>query len=61
MTDAERIEQLEADNAELRGALAAALERIAKLEKNSSNSSKPPSSDIVKDKKPYKTRKKQEA
>ena len=39
---------MEAENAELRAALAAAMERIARLEKNSGNSSKPPSSDIVK-------------
>ena len=57
MTDAERIKQMEAENAELRAALAAAMERIARLEKNSGNSSKPPSSDIVKPKKKYKDRK----
>ena len=37
----ERIRQLEQENTMLK-------ERIAQLEKNSSNSSKPPSSDIVK-------------
>jgi len=57
VTDAERIKQVEAENAELRSALAAALERIARLEKNSGNSSKPPSSDIVKPKPKYKDRK----
>ena len=37
----ERIEQLEAENAQLKA-------KVARLQKNSSNSSKPPSSDIVK-------------
>ena len=37
---------------ELESLLKAALEKIAKLEKNSSNSSNPPSSDIVKPPKP---------
>src|SRR5438067_8721198 len=49
MTAEERIRQLEAENAELRGQLAEALARIHKLEgqlaKDSHNSSKPPSSD----------------
>lgn len=47
MTDTERIKELEATIIELRAALAAALDKIARLEKNSRNSSKPPSSDIV--------------
>jgi len=49
LTDAQRIAELEAENAELRSQLAAALARIAELEAklgmNSSNSSMPPSSD----------------
>ena len=38
--------------AELEAQLKAALEKIARLKKNSNNSSKPPSSDIVKPPKP---------
>jgi len=58
MTDADRIRQLEQQVAERDAVIAELLERIAKLEKNSGNSSKPPSSDIVKPKPAYKTRKK---
>ncbi len=53
-----RLKQLEAENAELRAAFKAALELIAKLQKNLGNSSKPPSSDIVKPKPVYKQSKK---
>ena len=53
--DALRTNQLEAENAELKAALKAALELIAKLQKNSS---KPPSSDITKPKPAFKERKK---
>ena len=42
------IAKLEQRVAELEALLKAALEKIAQLEKNSANSSKPPSSDIVK-------------
>ena len=47
-----RIAELEQRVAELETLLKAALEKIAQLEKNSRNSSKPPSSDIVKPPKP---------
>ena len=57
----ERNKQLEGRVVELEALVEKLLAKIAELEgrlaKNSSNSSKPPSSDIVKDKKPYKTRK----
>jgi hypothetical protein len=43
-----RIAELEAEVAELKRLLAAALDQIARLSKNSRTSSKPPSSDIVK-------------
>jgi transposase len=48
----ERIAQQDALIAELRATVAALNAKIARLEKNSSNSSKPPSSDIVKPPKP---------
>lgn len=58
----ERIAELEAENAELRQLLRAALERIAELERqlgmNSQNSSKPPSSDNEKARKKRRRRKK---
>jgi len=47
-----RIAELEAENAELKAQVALLSEQVAKLAKNSSNSSKPPSSDIVKPPKP---------
>jgi transposase len=47
-----RIAELEAQVAELKIQVARLLEQVAKLSKNSSNSSKPPSSDIVKPPKP---------
>lgn len=53
----ERIAQLEAENARLSARLDEALALIAKLQKNSGNSSKPPSSDVAKPKPTYKTRK----
>ena len=43
-----RIAEQDQEIAELKALLKAALEEIARLKKNSSNSSKPPSSDIVK-------------
>ena len=43
-----RIAELEQRVAELEALLQAALDKIAQLEKHSGNSSKPPSSDIVK-------------
>jgi uncharacterized coiled-coil protein SlyX len=56
---AEQVARQDAKIADLKAQLAAALQRIAQLEqqlaaacKNSSTSSKPPSSDIVKPKKP---------
>lgn len=58
----ERIAELEAENAELRKALAQALDRIAELERqlglNSTNSSKPPSSDNEKARKKRRRRRK---
>jgi len=47
-----RIAELEAENAALREQNARLTERVARLSKNSSNSSEPPSSDIVKPPKP---------
>ena len=46
----QRIEELLAENAALKETIRALEEKIARLEKNSNNSSKPPSSDIVKPK-----------
>jgi len=43
-----RIAEQDQEIAKLKALLKAALDKIAKLEKNSGNSSKPPSSDIVK-------------
>ncbi|MBN1855156.1 MAG: transposase [Pirellulales bacterium] len=51
------IAQLRQENSELRALVAQLRDKIAKLEKNSSNSSKPPSSDIV-DPQPNRTKKK---
>ena len=52
MTSAERIAELEAENAQQREQIAALLERVrdleARLAKDSHNSSKPPSSDGLK-------------
>ncbi len=42
------IEQLKAENKALKQTIKALEEKIARLEKNSNNSSKPPSSDIIK-------------
>ena len=53
----QEIAALKAEVAELKAMLAEALATIAKLQKNSGNSSKPPSSDIVKPKPQYKARK----
>lgn len=50
-----RIAELEKENAELRALVAKLAEQVALLSKNSSNSSKPPSSDIVKPPKPNNT------
>lgn len=47
-----RIAELEKQNAELLAQVAKLTEQVARLSKNSSNSSKPPSSDIVKPPKP---------
>lgn len=52
-----RIAALEAENAELKAQVARLAEQIAKLSRNSSNSSKPPSSDLVKSSKPVSSRK----
>jgi len=46
------IEQLMAENKALKETIKILEEKIARLEKNSNNSSEPPSSDIVKPKKP---------
>lgn len=53
----QRNRELEAEVAELKKLVAKLLDKIARLEKNSGNSSKPPSSDITKPKRAFKDRK----